>query len=268
MKRLNTCLCIQGIGSRKQKMCQLRSLKERKGYSVMKKVAIITARGGSKRIPRKNIKEFCGKPILAYSIEAAVKAGIFDRVMVSTDDEEIARIAKQYGAEVPFFRSERTANDYATTNDVLLEVLDEYEKRGEHFDAGCCIYPTAPFVTAGKLESAVNQFLDSDADTLIPVVAFSYPPQRAMIVKEGRLVFEHPQYLDSRSQDLEPHYHDAGQFYVFRTKAFRENKRLMVGNILPMVIPETEVQDIDDWTDWEIAQIKYRLMQGEQGCDS
>ena len=119
-----------------------------------------------------------------------------------------------------------------------------------------------------KLKLAVESLEKSDADTLIPVTAFSYPPQRAMLIREGRLVFEHPQYLDSRSQDLEPHYHDAGQFYVFRTKAFRENKRLMVGNILPMVIPETEVQDIDDWTDWEIAQIKYRLMQGEQGCDS
>lgn len=230
----------------------------------MEKVAIITARGGSKRIPRKNIQEFCGKPILAYSIEAAVESGIFDTVMVSTDDEEIAEIAEKYGAEVPFFRSEKTAGDYATTNDVLLEVLEEYERRGRHFEAACCIYPTAPFVTAEKLKNAMEQLLSSDADTLIPVVAFSYPPQRAMIVKEGRLVFEYPQYLDSRSQDLEPHYHDAGQFYVFRTESFRKNRRLMVGNILPFVLPEMEVQDIDSWTDWEIAQIKYRLMLGQQ----
>ena len=230
----------------------------------MEKVAIITARGGSKRIPRKNIQEFCGKPILAYSIEAAVESGIFDTVMVSTDDEEIAEIAEKYGAEVPFFRSEKTAGDYATTNDVLLEVLEEYERRGRHFEAACCIYPTAPFVTAEKLKNAMEQLLSSDADTLIPVVAFSYPPQRAMIVKEGRLVFEYPQYLDSRSQDLEPHYHDAGQFYVFRTTAFRKNRRLMVGNILPFVLQEMEVQDIDSRTDWEIAQIKYRLMLGQQ----
>ncbi len=230
----------------------------------MEKVAIITARGGSKRIPRKNIQEFCGKPILAYSIEAAVESGIFDTVMVSTDDEEIAEIAEKYGAEVPFFRSEKTAGDYATTNDVLLEVLEEYERRGRHFEAACCIYPTAPFVTAEKLKNAMEQLLSSDADTLIPVVAFSYPPQRAMIVKEGRLVFEYPQYLDSRSQDLEPHYHDAGQFYVFRTESFRKNRRLMVGNILPFVLPEMEVQDIDSRTDWEIAQIKYRLMLGQQ----
>lgn len=226
----------------------------------MKSVAIITARGGSKRIPRKNIKEFCGKPILAYSIEAALKSGIFDTVMVSTDDEEIAEIAKQYGAEVPFYRSEKTANDYATTSDVLLEVLEEYEKRGEHFELACCIYPTAPFVTADKLHTAVKQLEESDADTLIPVIPFSYPPQRAMVVENGRLVPKYPQYLDSRSQDLEPHYHDVGQFYVFRTESFRKNLRLMVGNILPMVVFELEVQDIDNLTDWQIAEMKYRLM--------
>ena len=230
----------------------------------MRKIAIITARGGSKRIPRKNIKEFCGKPILAYSIEAALETGMFDEVMVSTDDEEIAEIAKKYGAKVPFYRSEKTANDFATTNDVLLEVLEEYEKRGQHFDIGCCIYPTAPFVTADKLQNAVDMLLNSDADTLIPVVAFSYPPQRAMIVKDDRLVFEYPQYLDSRSQDLEPHYHDVGQFYVFRTESYVHNKKLMVGNILPMVVSEMEVQDIDNQTDWEIAEMKYRLMRGEE----
>ncbi len=226
----------------------------------MRKIAIITARGGSKRIPRKNIREFCGKPILAYSIEAARESGLFDTVMVSTEDEEIAGIAGQYGAEVPFYRSERTAGDFAGTNDVLLEVLEEYERRGEHYDLGCCIYPTAPFVTAGKLIAAMGQLEGSDADTLIPVVGFSYPPQRAMIVKEGRLVFEYPQYLDSRSQDLEPHYHDVGQFYLFYTEAFRRNRKLMVGNILPYVVSEMEVQDIDNETDWEIAEIKYRFM--------
>lgn len=226
----------------------------------MHAIAIITARGGSKRIPRKNIKEFCGKPILAYSIEAALQSGIFDTVMVSTDDAEIAEIARQYGAEVPFYRSEKTANDFATTNDVLLEVLEEYENRGEYFEVACCIYPTAPFVTSKKLQTAVKQLEESDADTLIPVVAFSYPPQRAMVVKDGRLVFQYPEYLDSRSQDLEPHYHDIGQFYVFRTEAFRKNRKLMVGNILPMVVSELEVQDIDNLTDWKIAEMKYQLL--------
>ncbi|MCI9322410.1 MAG: pseudaminic acid cytidylyltransferase [Lachnospiraceae bacterium] len=228
----------------------------------MRKIAIITARGGSKRIPRKNIKEFCGKPILAYSIEAARTSGLFDTVMVSTDDREIAELARKYGAEVPFFRSERTAGDFATTNDVLLEVLEEYEKRGECYDLGCCIYPTAPFVTAAKLKDALGRLEGSGADTLIPVVAFSYPPQRAMVVREDRLVFEYPRYLDSRSQDLEPHYHDVGQFYLFYTEAFRRNGKLMVGNILPYVVSEMEVQDIDNQTDWEIAEIKYRCMEG------
>ena len=228
----------------------------------MRKIAIITARGGSKRIPRKNIKEFCGKPILAYSIEAARTSGLFDTVMVSTDDREIAELARKYGAEVPFFRSERTAGDFATTNDVLLEVLEEYEKRGECYDLGCCIYPTAPFVTAAKLKDALGRLEGSGADTLIPVVAFSYPPRRAMVVREDRLVFESPQYLDSRSQDLEPHYHDVGQFYLFYTEAFRRNGKLMVGNILPYVVSEMEVQDIDNQTDWEIAEIKYRCMEG------
>lgn len=230
----------------------------------MRKIAIITARGGSKRIPRKNIREFCGKPILAYSIEAARESKLFDTVMVSTDDEEIAEIARRYGAEVPFYRSENTAGDFATTNDVLLEVLAEYEKRGEHYELGCCIYPTAPFVTAEKLRDAAERLEGSGADTLIPVVAFSYPPQRAMIVKEGRLVFEYPQYLDSRSQDLEPHYHDVGQFYLFYTEAFKRNKKLMTGDILPYVVSELEVQDIDNLTDWEIAEMKYRFMQGKE----
>lgn len=226
----------------------------------MRKIAIITARGGSKRIPGKNIKEFCGKPILAYSIEAAVDSGMFDTVMVSTDDEGIGEIAKKYGAQVPFYRSEETSNDHATTNDVLLEVLSEYEKRGEHFELACCIYPTAPFVSGEKLKLAVESLEKSDADTLIPVTVFSYPPQRAMLIREGRLVFEYPEYLDSRSQDLEPHYHDAGQFYIFRTEAFQQNRRLMTGNILPLVLSDMEVQDIDNPTDWEIAEIKYRIL--------
>lgn len=227
----------------------------------MRKVAMITARGGSKRIPRKNIKEFCGKPILAYSIQAALDSGVFDTVMVSTDDEEIAAIAKEYGAEVPFYRSEKTSNDFATTADVILEVVEEYEKRGEQFDMICCIYPTAPFLTGEKLRGAVEKLEASDADTLLPVVAFSYPVQRALIVREDKLVFEYPQYMDSRSQDLEPHYHDVGQFYVLKTESFKKNRKIMVGNILPYEISELEVQDIDNQTDWEIAEMKYRILQ-------
>ena len=227
----------------------------------MKRLAIITARGGSKRIPRKNIKPFLGKPILAYSIEAALDSGLFDEVMVSTEDEEIAEIAKQYGAKVPFYRSEKTAGDFATTNDVLLEVLEEYKKLGQEFEEACCIYPTAPFVTSGKLKKAMEEFAASDADTLIPVVAFSYPPKRSLVIREGRLVFQYPEFMDSRSQDLEAEYHDIGQFYLFRTKAFERNKKLMIGNILPFVVDEMEVQDIDNESDWKIAEIKYQAMQ-------
>ena len=226
----------------------------------MKRLAIITARGGSKRIPRKNIKPFLGKPILAYSIEAAVACGLFDEVMVSTEDEEIAEIAKQYGAKVPFYRSEKTAGDFATTNDVLLEVIEEYEKRGQFFDVACCIYPTAPFVTAEKIKDAMGQLEASDADTLIPVVQFSYPPQRAMVIRKGQLEFKYLEYIDSRSQDLEKEYHDVGQFYCFKVPAYKENKKLMLGSILPYVVDEMEVQDIDNESDWKIAEIKYQAM--------
>lgn len=229
----------------------------------MKRLAIITARGGSKRIPRKNIKPFLGKPILAYSIEAALDSGLFDEVMVSTEDEEIAEIAKKYGAKVPFYRSEKTAGDFATTNDVLLEVLEEYKKLGREFEEACCIYPTAPFVTSSKLKKAMEEFAASDADTLIPVVAFSYPPKRSLVIREGRLVFQYPEFMDSRSQDLEAEYHDIGQFYLFRTKAFERNKKLMIGNILPFVVDEMEVQDIDNESDWKIAEIKYQAMQNK-----
>ncbi|WP_026520085.1 MULTISPECIES: pseudaminic acid cytidylyltransferase [unclassified Butyrivibrio] len=226
----------------------------------MKTLAMITARGGSKRIPRKNIKEFNGKPIIAYSIEAALASGVFDEVMVSTDDEEIAEIAKKYGAKVPFFRSEKTANDFATTVDVIEEVLNTYKERGEEFDIFCCIYPTAPFITAKRLKDAVEELAKSDADSLIPVVRFSYPPQRAMEVHDGKLVFRQPENLSKRSQDLEPHFHDAGQFYVVRSESFFKNRGIMVGDILPMELSELEVQDIDNEVDWKLAELKYNLL--------
>ncbi len=226
----------------------------------MKTLAMITARGGSKRIPRKNIKEFNGKPIIAYSIEAAIRSGVYDEIMVSTDDEEIAGISRKFGAKVPFLRSEKTSNDFATTTDVIEEVIMEYKNRGEDFDIVTCIYPTAPFITADKLKKAVETLKNSDADTLIPVVRFSYPPQRAMEIQDGRLVFRQPENLNKRSQDLAPHYHDAGQFYVLKTESFLKNKNLMVGNILPMELSELEVQDIDNEVDWKLAELKYNLI--------
>ena len=219
-----------------------------------KAVAIITARGGSKRIPHKNIKEFCGKPILAYSIEAALASGVFDRVMVSTDDEEIAEVARKYGAEVPFMRSEKTANDYATTKDVLEEVLAEYEKRGEHFDTLCCIYPTAPFITPDRLAEAMSLLEEKKGDTLLPVVRFSFPPQRCVVQDEdGYLKFKWPEYRNSRSQDLEPYYHDA-------VSSFLDQQNLIMEKTVPMELPETEVQDIDNEEDWKLAEMKYHML--------
>lgn len=230
----------------------------------MKSIAIITARGGSKRIPRKNIKEFCGKPILAYSIEAALASECFDTVMVSTDDEEIAEIARKYGAQVPFFRSDATANDYATTADVLLEVLAKYEEQGEVFERACCIYPTAPFLTAGRLSEAMTLLEDKQADSVLPVVRFSFPPQRCVVIKDGFLQPKWPECMSMRSQDLEPFYHDVGQFYCFKVSSFLTRKNLVMEKTVPLEMSEVEVQDIDTPSDWQMAEIKYRLIRGEK----
>ena len=230
----------------------------------MSRIAIITARGGSKRIPKKNIREFLGKPILAYSIEAALGSGLFDEVMVSTDSTEIAEIAEKFGAKIPFYRSDATSNDYATTNDVLLEVLDKYERRGIHFDTAVCIYPTAPFVTAAKIRKAVAEFEASDADTLIPVVQFSYPPQRGYILQDDFLQMKWKENFNARSQDLETIYHDCGQFYFYRTEGYRALGGQVTEGILPFVVSELEVQDIDNETDWKLAELKYQLLQGQE----
>lgn len=222
----------------------------------MSMVAIITARGGSKRIPRKNVKDFCGKPIISYSIEAALQSSLFDEVMVSTDDEEIAEVAKKYGASVPFMRSATTADDYATTADVLDEVLKEYEKLGRKFDRMCCIYPTAQLVTAQTLQQAWAYLEDKQADALTPVVRFSYPPQRCFILENGYLRYKWPEYIRSRSQDLEPFYHDAGQFYFYRVEEFQEGN---VNKLIPYVLDDMQVQDIDNMDDWKMAEIKFKL---------
>lgn len=230
----------------------------------MKVLAIITARGGSKRIPRKNIKEFCGKPIIAYSIEAALRAGCFDTVMCSTDDAEIADVAQQYGAEVPFFRSPETSNDFATTADVLREVIGEYEKRGQIFDYFCCLYPTAPFVSAEKIRSGFELMRKADANGAIPVVPFSYPIQRALKITDDKISMVQPEYLLSRSQDLMKTYHDAGQYYWYKTSAFHKNPNIMMLNPVAIVTPEEEVQDIDTMDDWMIAEMKYRILHQKQ----
>lgn len=228
----------------------------------MKALAVITARGGSKRIPRKNIKPFLGKPIIEYSIDAAIKSNIFEEVMVSTDDAEIVEISTKAGATVPFLRSEKTANDYATTLDVLLEVVEEYEKRGIHYDHLCCLYPTAPFVTAEAIRTAMNTLIDEKADTVFPVVKFSFPPQRCMVVRDGKLEAKWPEYTQTRSQDLEPYYHDCGQFYCINVNSLLEQRKIMMNNVLPFYQDEINVQDIDTLEDWQIAEMKYKILKG------
>ncbi len=231
----------------------------------MSAIAIITARGGSKRIPRKNIKIFCGKPIIHYSIEAAIQSGIFDEVMVSTDDEEIAEISKAAGANVPFFRSAETSSDTATTADVLLEVLDEYEKRGQSFEYGCCIYPTAPFITPRKLKEAMDELVKSGAESIVPMQEFSYPPQRGLFIDdEGLVKMLHPEHALTRSQDLQKQYHECGQFYIFRNDAFRIQKDTTMERSIPYIIDPVESQDIDNESDWLLAELKYRFLT-EQG---
>lgn len=220
-----------------------------------KSIAIITARGGSKRIPKKNIKEFCGMPIITYSIQAALLSEIFDEVMVSTDDEEIARVSKEYGAAVPFLRSERTSNDYATTAEVINEVLKEY---GEEYDRFCCIYPTAPFIKPELLRKGMNMLEKYEA--VLPVVSYSFPPQRALHIRNGKVEFVFPKNENVRSQDLEKIYHDSGQFYCFRRDSFEKSHSMIIENMAPIVVSELEVQDIDNESDWKLAEIKYRML--------
>ena len=226
-------------------------------------VCIITARGGSKRIPRKNVREFCGKPMLAYSVETAVTSGIFDVVMVSTDDDEIADVARKYGAEVPFMRSEATSNDYATTADVLREVLSDYGKCGDEFDTMCCLYPTAPFVQVSELKEA-SAMIEAGASSVIPVTSFDFPPLRGFRVGEdGSLEYAFPEFAQTRSQDLPEMVHDCGRFYFAKVASFHETGGFITNNTRFLRIPSRLVQDIDTPEDWELAEQKYRAMTQE-----
>ncbi|MEZ0538143.1 pseudaminic acid cytidylyltransferase [Fibrella arboris] len=226
----------------------------------MKTLCIIPARGGSKRIPRKNIRPFLGSPIIAYSIRAAQESGLFDDVMVSTDDAEIAQLAQLYGAAVPFARSADTANDFATTAAVLTEVLNTYAQRGQHFDRACCLYATAPFVTAAKLREAFAKLESGAFDTVFPVVRFSFPVQRAVIFQNDRLAWLEPDHALTRSQDLPPAFHDAGQFYCVNVPSFLETGQLLTSNTSGIEISELEAQDIDNLVDWQLAELKVRLL--------
>ena len=228
----------------------------------MSSVAIITARGGSKRIPRKNVKSFLGKPMICYAIEAAIGSELFDEVMVSTDDAEIADVARSAGAQVPFMRSAATADDFAATRDVLLEVLGEYARRGRIFDEFACIYPCVPFLASGFLVEAHKVFLESGADALMPVVKFSFPIQRAQRVgQSGFLEYREPENAPKRSQDLEPMYHDVGMFYYYKTKSFMSDDGM---DVVPFVMSEERVQDIDTLDDWRLAELKYKVLLSSQ----
>jgi len=226
----------------------------------MSNLAVIPARGGSKRIPRKNIRDFLGKPIIAYSIQAALESKLFDKVMVSTDDNEIAEVAKRYGASVPFLRSEAASNDFASTADVLIEVLNDYNKLGHCFDYTCCIYPTAVFVTSEKLQKAFNLLVQKKYSSVFPIIPFSYPIWRSLKIDNQILSMNFPKYENSRSQDLPVAYHDAGQFYFSKTEVILNKESTLNGNSFGIVIDELEGQDIDNLTDWAIAEMKYKIV--------
>jgi len=221
----------------------------------MNNLAIIPARGGSKRIPRKNIKDFLGKPIIAYSIEIAIRSGLFNEVIVSTDDSVIADIAVKYGAKVPFFRSAKTSDDYAPLADVIDEVRNFYIINRQAFDCICCVLPTAPFITKENLNRGYHMLNQSKADYVRPLIRFSYPVQRALKMQDGKSVLFYPEFLNTRTQDLEPAFHDSGQFYWMRFE-----NGLKGTNLYGFEIPESHAQDIDNEEDWKLAELKYQLI--------
>lgn len=225
------------------------------------KLCVIPARGGSKRIPRKNIKDFLGKPIIAYSIETALKSGCFDRVIVSTDDDEIAMIARQYGAETPFIRPKELSNDFAGTLSVIKQAIEWFEAQGEQVNWVCCLYATAPFVQTRLLQAAFQQVQESKADYCFSVTTFGTPIQRAFkITEDGRLAMFHPENFHKRSQDLEEAFHDAGQFYWGTPTAFKEERAIYSEFSSPYMLPRYLVQDLDTEEDWIRAELMYQAL--------
>ena len=228
------------------------------------KIAIIPARGGSKRIPNKNIKLFHGKPIIAYAIDNALNSGLFDEVFVSTDNEEIAAIAREHGAIVPVLRSSENADDFATTSDVLIEVIKYHQKIGIHIEIACCIYPTTPLLSGQDLITAYNIFKREKYDVLMTCVAYDSPIQRAFELNAAsEVILREPECINMRSQDLPKTFHDAGAFYFFEVDKFLQNKSLWVGRIGAYPLPESKVQDIDNLEDWILAEIKFQLLKHE-----
>lgn len=232
----------------------------------MKNLAIIPARGGSKRIPHKNIRIFYGKPIIQYSIDAAFQSGLFDEVMVSTDDPEIAAVAKKLGASVPFFRSPEAAGDNATLAAVMIDVMDSYEKIGKRFDHFCCLLATAPFITVERLKEAYDKMIEGKFDSVVPFIHYSVPIQQAFKVnsetKKVEMFFD-DQY-GIRTQDFVPSYYDAGQFYWMRPESVKAKQRISCDNTAAIILSELEAHDIDTEDDWNIAEQKYSYLQNKQ----
>jgi len=228
----------------------------------MKTIAIIPARGGSKRIPRKNIKPFFDKPLIAYSIEAAKAANIFDVIMVSTDDEEIAKVAKEYGAEVPFIRPKELSDDFTITQDVINHALAFYKEKGEDFDYACTIYATAPFLEPRYLQEGLEKLQSSDAVNAFSVTTMPFPIQRTFKLNEkGRCEMFWPENYKTRSQDLEEAYQDAGQFYW--SNLHKEASDVMFSHeSVAVILPRHLVQDIDTLEDWQRAELMYKALHG------
>jgi pseudaminic acid cytidylyltransferase len=230
----------------------------------LKNIAIIPARSGSKRIPQKNIKLFFGKPIIAYSIQAAIDSGIYDEVMVSTDCEAIKEVALSYGAKVPFMRSCKNSDDFATTVDVIIEVLNFYQLNGLKFNSASCIYACAPFTSIDILKQSF-ELLNYGYDCIFPIIPYSHPIQRAIdISEEGKVVsFLNPDD-SSRTQDLKKAFHDAGMFYTFNVNKLFLNKSLRMPNTGTILIDELQAHDIDNQNDWKLAELKYELFLNEK----
>lgn len=226
----------------------------------MNNLCIIPARGGSKRIPRKNIKDFYGKPVVAFSIENALKSNLFNEVMVSTDDYEIRDIAIKYNAKVPFMRTENCANDYATTFDVIEEVVNNYAKNGIQFDNICCLYACTPLLSVDLIQKGYSVFIDNNFDTLFPIIEYSNPIQRAFKINNDRIEMFNPEYEMQRSQDLIKAYYDAGQFYWMNSNKLFLNKKIYCQNSGFISISEMQAQDIDNEIDWKLAELKYKLL--------
>lgn len=225
-------------------------------------LAVIPARGGSKRIPRKNIKPFCGKPMIAWSIEAALQSGCFDQVVVSTDDAEIADVARQYGAQVPFMRPATLSDDHTGTTAVVAHAIDWFAAQGQMPEQVCCLYATAPFVSAEDLRRGLAELTETGSDYAFSVTSYAFPIQRAIrVTPAGRVEMFNPEYFHTRSQDLEEAYHDAGQFYWGRASAWLADKMIFGPTSTPVILPRHRVQDIDTPEDWLRAEWLFKAMQ-------